>query len=387
MGDAVRVGVIGLGQRGLQHLKVLWKLQSEGKVSIAGLCDPFQENLQQEKLARFIPGFKLGETPPFQTYDELVSGADMDAIYFCIPPGRHEGEVIRAAEAGLHLFAEKPMSLFMDEAVEMEAAIRSAGVICAVGFQRRYEALAEAAHGFLADKRPVMATFVLDGTLESHSRKHTQTGGLGGPKDQVWTKNMVWSGGTVVEAGIHQTDLMRYWFGDIAWVQAAYVPRDPNDIEDAGDNPYGYTVTYGFKQGGVGNLVITRLRKVYRNSGYQNILWDHGHLCIEGKELAAYTYDGPYPPAEAPDKASLRHVIPSGTAVDTTEAIGRAFVAAVEKQDDGDLRSTFSGSMNSLSAVLAANVSHERGGERIDLEAFASSSTYADHRRKPPIEG
>ena len=31
----------------------------------------------------------------------------------------------------------------------------------------------------------------------------------------------------------------------------------------------GYTVTYGFRRGGIGNLVITRLRKVYRNSGYQ----------------------------------------------------------------------------------------------------------------------
>ena len=383
MGDAVRVGVIGMGQRGLQHLRVLWKLQSEGLARIAGLCDPFKENLEPEKLARFVPGFRLDGISTHRTYDGLVSAADLDAVCFCIPPGRHNGEVVSAAEAGLHIFAEKPMSLFMDEAEGMEAAIRSAGVVCAVGFQRRYEALAGAAHDFLADKRPVMATFVSDGSLESHSVKHTRTGELGGPQDQVWAKNRAWSGGSVVEAGIHQTDLMRYWFGDIAWVQAAYVPRDSADIEDGGDNPYGYTVTYGFRRGGIGNLVMTRLRKVYRNGGYQNVLWDHGHLCFEGQEMVAYTYGGPYPPTERPDKAAVRRVVAAPPPVDATEAIGRAFVQAVQTGDPTRVRSTFSGSMNSLAAVLAANVSHERNGERIDLEAFCASPDYAAYRQRP----
>tara|TARA_Y100001960_G_scaffold108587_1_gene116488 strand:- start:119 stop:388 length:270 start_codon:yes stop_codon:yes gene_type:complete len=89
----------------------------------------------------------------------------------------------------------------------------------------------------MKDKRAVLATSVSEGFLEQHSVKHTQTAQAGGPQGKVWTKNAEWSGTSVVEAGIHQTDQMRYWFGDIAWVQAAYVPRDPDDIDDGGDNP------------------------------------------------------------------------------------------------------------------------------------------------------
>ena len=383
MGGPVRVGMVGLGQRGLQHLKALWTLQEEGAVEIVALGDAFEGNLTEEKLTRYVPGFRLDGIRTFRAFEPLFSQTKLDALYFCIPPGFHNGELIRAARAGVHIFAEKPMSLFLDEAVEMDRAIRDAGVISTVGFQRRYEALSEAAHHFLAGKRMVMVTFVTEGALESHSVKHTQTGQQGGPADKVWAKNLAWSGSTVVEAGIHQTDLMRYWCGDIAWTQAAYVPRDADDVEDGGDNPYAYTVTYGFKNGGVGNLLISRLRKVYRSDGYQNILWDHGHLKFEGGEAVAYSYDGPYPPDARPKAEQIRHPVPTPPKVDVTGAINRAFVAAVADEDEGRLRNTFSSSMNSLAAVLAANVSHERNGERIDLEAFLSSPSYAAYRTKP----
>ncbi|MBM3264130.1 MAG: Gfo/Idh/MocA family oxidoreductase [candidate division Zixibacteria bacterium] len=52
-----------------------------------------------------------------------------DAIYFCIPPGVHNGEVIRASRTGIHVFVEKPMSLYYDEAVDMDRAIRETGVV------------------------------------------------------------------------------------------------------------------------------------------------------------------------------------------------------------------------------------------------------------------
>ena len=383
MGRAVRVAVVGLGQRGLSHLKVLWRMQDEGAAEVVALGDAFGDNLAEEKIAGFVPGFSLEGIPTFTQFDRLLSEASPEAVYFCMPPGVHAGEVIAAARAGVHIFAEKPQSLYMDEALEMGRAILEAGVVSAVGFQRRYEAQSEATHEFLAGKRMVMVTCVANGTLESHSVKHTPTGEMGGPVDRVWAKNAAWSGTTVVEAGIHQTDLMRYWCGDIAWVQAAYVPRDAEDVEDGGDNPYAYTVTYGFRDGGVGNLLISRLRKVFHSDGYQAILWDHGHLKLERDGLVAYTYDGPYPPESRPGPEQVRHPVPAPPQRDSTEAINRAFVEAVAKGQEEGIRSTFDGSMNSLGAVLAANVSHERGGERIDIEAFATSPVYAEYRRKP----
>ena len=383
MGNSVKVAVVGLGQRGLQHLKALWKLQEEGEVEIVGLGDAFEGNLTEEKIGQFVPGFKLDGIPTFTVFDDLYAQSKPEALHMVIPPGFHNGEIVRAAIDGVHIFAEKPMSLFLDEAIEMDRVIRDSGVISTAGFQRRYEPFSEVAHKFMADKRPVMATMISEGFLEQHSVKHTQTADRGGPKDKVWAKNVAWSGATVVEAGIHQTDLMRYWFGDIAWVQAAYVPRDEADIEDGGDNPYAYTVTYGFENGAVGNLLMSRLRKVYRSDGYQVVMWDHGHLLQEGNEAVAYYYDGPYPPAERPKAADVRHTLPMPERCDTTYEINRAFITAVQSGDKSGMRNTFASSMNSLAAVLAANVSHLRDGERIDLNAFLASDVYAAYRQRP----
>ncbi|MGA1196310.1 MAG: Gfo/Idh/MocA family protein [Candidatus Latescibacterota bacterium] len=383
MGNPVKVAVVGLGQRGLQHLKALWTLQSEGQVDVVALGDAFEGNLAQEKIAKYVPGFVLGDIPTFTQFDDLYANTKFDALYMVIPPGFHKGEIVRAVGDGVHIFAEKPMSLFLDEAIEMDEAIRKSGVISTTGFQRRHEPFSEVAHQFFKDKRPVMATMISEGFLEQHSVKHTQTATKGGPKDNVWAKNAAWSGMTVVEAGIHQTDLMRYWFGDIKWVQSAYVPRDAEDVEDGGDNPYAYTVTYGFENGAVGNLLMSRLRKVYRSGGYQIAMWNHGHLVQEGNEAVAYYYDGPYPPSDKPTTDSVRHVLEMPEQRDTTYEINKAFVQAVQSGDESGMRNTFASSMNSLAAVLAANVSHMRNGERIDLDAFLTSDVYAQYRQRP----
>jgi len=382
MSKPVKVGVLGLGQRGLQHLKALWALQEAGRAEVVGLCDVYEPNLDPDKLATFVPGFQADSAARHTSFDRMLSDTKPDAVYVCIPPGVHNGEVIEAAQKGIHLFVEKPMSLFLDEAREMDLAISEAGVLSATGFQRRYEALSVSARDYLADKRMVMVSFVMHGALESHSVKHTQTGEQGGPSDNVWAKSFAWSGSTVVEAGIHQTDLMRYWCGDIVWTQAAYVPRDPEDVEDGGDNPYAYSVTFGFESGALGVLTISRLRKVFRNDGHQSVLWDHGHLGFEGADLVAYSYGGPYPPAERPSKESLRHVVASPTAVDSTLEITRAFVEAVSSGDSALIRSPFGDAMNSLAAVLAANISHERAGERVVLEAFLNDARYEAYRKK-----
>ncbi|MCC7260949.1 MAG: Gfo/Idh/MocA family oxidoreductase [Candidatus Latescibacteria bacterium] len=380
MAAKLRVGIVGLGQRGLQHLEALWRIP---RAQVVALCDPFPENLAEEKLRRFVPGFSLSGVATSNRFEQLLE-TGLDAVYFCIPPGRHQGELVRAAEQGLHIFAEKPVSLFLDEALEMERAIRRAGVVGTVGFQQRHDSWHLAIRDFLRDKRLVMLTQVTNGTLESHSIKHTRTEEMGGPANRVWAANFAWSGSTVVEAGIHPLDLMRFWAGEVVWVRANYIPRAPEDIVDGGDNPCGYTVTFGFESGAVATLNLTRLRQTFWGDSYQDIAWDHGHLKIEAEGPVAYYYDGPYPPPEGKvDQSALRHVLPTPPRGDTTLAIGQAFVEAARSGDTSPLLNTFASSMNSHSAVLGANVSHQLGGEKVELGELLHHPKYAAFRKKP----
>ena len=383
MSQPTHVAIIGLGQRGLQHLKALWTLQSEGLVKIAALIDAFEDNLVEAKIQGYVDGFQVDGIHTSTNFEATLAELSLDAIYFALPPGVHNGEILQAANAGVHIFAEKPMSLYLNEAIDMERAIQENGVISTAGFQQRYDARYEAVHDFLAGKQPVMTTMIVNGALEGHSIKHTKTETLGGPANRVWTANYEWSGATVVEGGIHQTDLMRYWFGDISWVEANYVHRDSSDIVDGGNNPYAYSVRYGFECGCIANLILSRLRRTYYNDGYESILWTHGHLKFEGNDVVAYYYDGPYPPAQTPSTDTVRHLLPMPSRVDPTEQISRAFVEAISSGKSNQLRSTFASSMNSLAAVLGANASDQLDGERIYLKDFLIDAKYDRFRQKP----
>ena len=55
----LRLAVVGLGQRGLQHLKTLWQLQAENLVRIVALADAYPDNLTADKIGRYIEGFSL----------------------------------------------------------------------------------------------------------------------------------------------------------------------------------------------------------------------------------------------------------------------------------------------------------------------------------------
>ena len=145
----LRLAVVGLGQRGLQHLKTLWQLQAENLVRIVALVDAYPDNLTADKIGRYVEGFSLDGIQATTDFTLILETTALDAVYFAIPPGGHNGELVAATEAGLHIFVEKPMSLSLKEAIEMQQAIEASGVISTVGIQQRYEPRYETAHRFL----------------------------------------------------------------------------------------------------------------------------------------------------------------------------------------------------------------------------------------------
>ena len=375
----IKVGMVGLGQRGLQHLNALWQITD---AEIVALCDPAKENLTENKIKNYVPNYQEKSICLHDSFENLLDAGGLDVIYFCIPPSLHQGELMSAAEAGIHLFVEKPVSLFLDEALKMREVIERNKIIATVGFNQRHDNWHIGIRDFVRNKRLIMMTVIVNGTLESHSVKHTKTETVGGPPNRVWAANRSWSGGTIVEAGIHQTDLMRFWAGDIEWVEAHYVHRDEKDIADGGDNPYAYSVTYGFANGMIAHLSMSRLRKTFWGDSYDDIIWDRGHLKLEHDGPVAYYYDGPYPTDSPIEPETLRHPLNLGKRNNNTLEINRAFIEAVGKQSEDPLLNTFSSSINSHAAVLGANISDELNGKRIILSDLLENDAYSNFRKK-----
>ncbi len=388
MAGPLRVGVVGIGQRGLQHVSSLTQLQSEEVVTLAALADPYADNLETSQILRFVPDFHDDGVQKFTSVQEMVDSGSVDAIWFVIPPNQHRGEIEYAAGKGVHIFAEKPQSLWLDDILRQNEAIKKAGVMSTCGFQMRHNRGYTEIRNYLADKWVASMTMISEGAVEGHGVKHTHTEEQGGPANRVWTANRAWSGTSIVEAGIHQTDIMRYWSDeDIEWVRANYVER-PKELHEAeGDNPIYYSVDYGFKKGGMGTIIFTKPARSYYIGRYDCIIWTHGTIRLE-TDYVDYHFEGDWPPEEKPSLDQVRKVVSRGPHDDAmgrraTTDISKAFAEGVTRGKPELLLNTFESSINSLAAVLAANVSNELGGEKIVIDEFVNDDRYAKYRAKP----
>ena len=390
MTKQLRIGLVGVGQRGLNHLQQLVRLQSEEMCALAALADPFADNLDPAKIRRYESDYDERGVQLFSSADELIASGSVDIIWFAMPPNQHAGEIERAAQAGLAIFAEKPQTLYFDEALSQSEAIKSAGVPNVVGFQMRHHPVYAAVREHLADKWVAGITMVAEGAVEGHGVKHTHTEERGGPANRIWTANRAWSGTSMVEAGIHQTDIMRYWTDDdIEWVRANYVERPAELHSTEGDNPIFYAATYGFSRGTVGTLVFTKPAKSYYIGRFDSIIWEHGTVKFEDGGAVDYHYAGDdWSPSLRPGIDDTRNVLAEspgydGMALPNTYDLAKTFVESVMESDASMTRNSYESSLNSLATVLAANASAGMDGEQIKITDFVHSDEFAAHRRRP----
>ncbi len=78
----------------------------------------------------------------YDDYGEFLSDRDLDAVSICTPHALHPRNAIEGAEAGKHLFIEKPVALTLGELSATIDAVERAGVVTAVGFVTRGTPLA-----------------------------------------------------------------------------------------------------------------------------------------------------------------------------------------------------------------------------------------------------
>ena len=101
----LNVALVGVGQRGLQHLQALSDLKDEALVSIQALVDPFKENLDNTKIKSYVSNYNEKGVKYFTKFNEMIATVDVDAIWFVIPPNQHKNEIIYAAEKKIEIFA------------------------------------------------------------------------------------------------------------------------------------------------------------------------------------------------------------------------------------------------------------------------------------------
>src|SRR5690606_38701995 len=74
----------------------------------------------------------------FLTYEEALADPRIEAVVLAIPPTANAAAIAAAAKAGKHAYVEKPLALAAGEADAALAAMKEAGRVLAVGFNRRF---------------------------------------------------------------------------------------------------------------------------------------------------------------------------------------------------------------------------------------------------------
>ena len=177
--------------------------------------------------------------------DEIWTDSEIEGAVICSETNRHEALVLAGADAGKHLFVEKPLGMRADDAYRMADAIERAGIL----FQTGYFMRGHPTHLFLREQ-------IERGSFGKITRiRHTNchSGSLKGIFDTEWR----WmadleqaGGGAFCDLGTHSLDILLWLMGDVTSVTANI---------DVATGRYGNCDEYGegllkFKNGAIGSL-------------------------------------------------------------------------------------------------------------------------------------
>ena len=126
---AVGVGVVGLGRIGRLHAANV--VRHVPGLSLIALADPLAPDLERH-------AGELGARA-VEDWRELLGDREVEALVICSPADHHLAQIGAAAEAGKHVFCEKPLGLELAEIDASLAIVERAGVVLQVGFNRRFD--------------------------------------------------------------------------------------------------------------------------------------------------------------------------------------------------------------------------------------------------------
>jgi predicted dehydrogenase len=152
--ERIRIGFIGVKNRGMQNLKPLMK-------HAVAVCDVDRTVMAAAQQAVEKAN---GSCATYSDYRKMLESKDIDAVVISTPDHWHARQMVDACAAGKDVYCEKPLTLTIDEGKEMVKAARKYGRIAQTGSQQRSD-----------DKFRLACELVRSGRLE---RIHTVRVGI-----------------------------------------------------------------------------------------------------------------------------------------------------------------------------------------------------------------
>jgi inositol 2-dehydrogenase len=194
----LNVGLIGCGRLGRVYARDLSSRIPETR--LAAIADT------NGALAREVAA-DLDVTRAYDNAADLLHDPSVDAVVIVSPTHTHEDLVVAAAAARKPAFCEKPLALSLDGCRAMREAVDRSGAFFQMGFMRRFDP------GYAAAKKQIDEGRIgRPVVFKSTSRDPYPP--------SIEYANPASSGGILVDMGIHDFDLARWFMGEVASVSA-----------------------------------------------------------------------------------------------------------------------------------------------------------------------
>lgn len=186
MTTTARVGLLGIGRIGVGHAAALKALPRVGELVLADMAPGRAAQVAAE----------LGVS--YGTVDDVFDTARVDGLVIATGTDTHADLLVRAAQARMPVFCEKPVAMDIAEARRAIEALEAAGTLNHIGFHRRFDA------GYTEAKRRLQA-----GELGELRRVHLLTCDMDTPDPSF----IPTSGGIFRDCLIHDLDILRWMTG------------------------------------------------------------------------------------------------------------------------------------------------------------------------------
>ncbi len=232
--NRINIGIIGCGAISGYHINALRLIP---EANLTAFCD------REKGKADAAAG---PESDLFTDYRELLNRDELDIVFILTPNYLHSEMAVAAAEAGKHVFVQKPMARTPAECDEMIAAARDKGVKLFQSFMHRYFAECLWVREFLGN----------GGLGDIHMIRIRNS--IPGSSYSTWQfdSEKCGNGGVMIDIGVHGVDLISHMVGEIeSLVHAAggrnYKERTVLGKKVSPDNEDWALASYTLKNGAV----------------------------------------------------------------------------------------------------------------------------------------
>ncbi len=350
MARTYRVGLVGCGGMGRQHLKVL---QGLPEFEIAAVCDLLPEAVEQT-------GEAYGVAARYGDFEKMYGEVEPDIVTVATQTRGHHAPTVAALERGISVLCEKPISIDLVEADEMVETARASGARLAVHQQGRVSPGIRKAQELV--RQGVIGDLVMVRGRNKCGRK---------------------SGNEFTEMGTHVTDMMLCFGGVPEWCAGTVYyqgrlagtedimeakemsPRDRDSGPVMGDRAVGQ---YGFEGGILGEIHFLGYEQVLNRNFGVDILGTEGQLTVRTSgDVTESLWHLPRPMEGLPGELSdWRPVDMSDMGDEAPMAtMYRRLVEAVETGTEPP-SSGVEGS-RAFEMILGIYQSHREGGGRVAL--------------------